>query len=81
MFLFTLFILAANQGIRLNMTRAEGVLDRENPKDLDLIVLPEMAFTGKFIHHQRHSLPPPFLVLEDCFSPKTGRCITRRDHS
>jgi predicted amidohydrolase len=30
-----------------NLNRADAVLNKANPKDLDLIVLPELAFTGK----------------------------------
>lgn len=30
-----------------NLTRADRVLAKANPENLDLIVLPEMAFTGK----------------------------------
>ena len=30
-----------------NLTRADRVLSRANPENLDLIVLPEMAFSGK----------------------------------
>lgn len=29
-----------------NLNRADAVLSRANPKDLDLLVLPELAFTG-----------------------------------
>lgn len=31
-----------------NIKRAEAILDEGNPKDLDLLILPEMAFSGKF---------------------------------
>jgi protein N-terminal amidase len=30
-----------------NLTRADRVLSRANPENLDLLVLPEMAFSGK----------------------------------
>lgn len=29
-----------------NLNRADAVLSKANPKDLDLLVLPELAFTG-----------------------------------
>lgn len=31
-----------------NLNRADAVLSRANPKDLDLLVLPELAFSGMF---------------------------------
>jgi protein N-terminal amidase len=31
-----------------NLNRADAVLSRANPEDLDLLVLPELAFTGMF---------------------------------
>ena len=30
-----------------NLNRADAVLSKANPKDLDLLVLPEMAFSGE----------------------------------
>lgn len=34
-----------------NLNRADAVLNRADPQDLDLLVLPELAFSGKlFIH-------------------------------
>ncbi len=30
-----------------NLTRAEAVLAKANPQDLDILVLPELAFTGQ----------------------------------
>ena len=30
-----------------NLNRADAVLSRHEPEDLDLLVLPELAFTGK----------------------------------
>jgi predicted amidohydrolase len=30
-----------------NLNRADSVLDRADPEDLDLLVLPELAFTGQ----------------------------------
>lgn len=32
-----------------NLNRADAVLNRADPKDLDLLVLPELAFTGNTI--------------------------------
>lgn len=29
-----------------NLKRAEAIINNSNPTDLDLLVLPEMAFTG-----------------------------------
>ena len=29
-----------------NLNRADAVLSRANPRDLDLLVLPELAFSG-----------------------------------
>jgi protein N-terminal amidase len=29
-----------------NLNRADAVLSRANPKDIDLLVLPELAFSG-----------------------------------
>jgi predicted amidohydrolase len=31
-----------------NLNRADAILSRADPKDLDLLVLPELAFTGVF---------------------------------
>ena len=31
-----------------NISRADAILEKANPKDLDLLVLPEMAFSGEF---------------------------------
>lgn len=31
-----------------NLSRADAVLLKENPEHLDLLVLPKLAFTGKF---------------------------------
>ena len=31
-----------------NLNRADSILSRVDPKDLDLLVLPELAFTGNF---------------------------------
>ncbi len=33
-----------------NLNRADAVLSRANPRDLDLLVLPELAFSGKLKH-------------------------------
>ena len=33
--------------VRNNLDRADAVLSRANPQNLDLLVLPELAFTGK----------------------------------
>lgn len=30
-----------------NLNRADAILNKANPEDLDLLVLPEMAFSGK----------------------------------
>lgn len=30
-----------------NLNRADAVLSKANPADIDLLVLPELAFTGK----------------------------------
>ena len=32
-----------------NLNRADAVLQRANPQDIDLLVLPELAFTGESI--------------------------------
>lgn len=32
-----------------NLTRADGVLSKARPENLDLLVLPELAFTGKLL--------------------------------
>jgi hypothetical protein len=32
-----------------NLNRADAVLNRANPQDLDLLVLPELAFSGQFV--------------------------------
>jgi predicted amidohydrolase len=34
--------------INNNLNRADAVLSRANPQDLDLLVLPELAFSGMF---------------------------------
>jgi protein N-terminal amidase len=31
-----------------NLNRADAVLNRANPEDLDLLVLPELAFSGEY---------------------------------
>ena len=31
-----------------NLNRADAVLSKANPQDLDLLVLPELAFSGEF---------------------------------
>lgn len=31
-----------------NLNRADAVLSRANPDDLDVLVLPELAFSGKY---------------------------------
>ena len=33
-----------------NLNRADSVLSKANPKDLDLLVLPELAFSGMSSH-------------------------------
>lgn len=32
-----------------NLNRADAVLSRANPQDLDLLVLPELAFSGQSV--------------------------------
>lgn len=54
-----------------NLNRADAVLDKIDPEDLDgldLLVLPELAFSGTW-----HSLvfPPPFIRI-----PRLGINIT-----
>lgn len=36
-----------------NLNRADAILNKANPQDLDLLVLPELAVTGKYpvTHH------------------------------
>lgn len=34
-----------------NLNRADKILNKVNPEDLDLLVLPELAFTGTSSHH------------------------------
>lgn len=38
-----------------NISKAEAILDKADPKDLDLLVLPELAFSGKL--KPTYSLP------------------------
>jgi len=40
-----------------NLNRADAVLSRANPKDLDLLVLPELAFTGYNFKSLQHITP------------------------
>ncbi|KAH7321649.1 carbon-nitrogen hydrolase [Rhexocercosporidium sp. MPI-PUGE-AT-0058] len=40
-----------------NLNRADAVLSRANPQDLDLLVLPELAFTGYNFHSLSHISP------------------------
>ncbi|KAI9049211.1 hypothetical protein LZ554_007058 [Drepanopeziza brunnea f. sp. 'monogermtubi'] len=40
-----------------NLNRADSVLSRANPQDLDLLVLPELAFTGYNFHSLQHISP------------------------
>lgn len=41
-----------------NINLANAILDKTDPKHLDLLVLPEMAFSGEFFKHG------PFLCLK-----------------
>ena len=34
-----------------NLTRADAVLSKAKPEDLDILVLPEMAFSGMYRNH------------------------------
>lgn len=34
-----------------NLNRADAVLSKANPEDLDILVLPELAFTGMLRNH------------------------------
>lgn len=66
-----------------NLNRADSVLSKANPEDLDLLVLPELAFSGEFlIPHRRclygrpedarkvvSRLPEVLLVLYRCCAP------------
>lgn len=37
-----------------NLNRADAVLSRANPDSLDLLVLPELAFSGMFVSSGTH---------------------------
>jgi protein N-terminal amidase len=37
-----------------NLNRADSVLSKANPEDLDLLVLPELAFSGEFMSSVPH---------------------------
>lgn len=39
---------------RNNLNRADAILQRAEPKEIDLLVLPELAFTGKPISIQSY---------------------------
>ena len=41
-----------------NIKRAEAILADGDPKDLDLLILPEMAFSGK----NKHNTSRPILL-------------------
>jgi predicted amidohydrolase len=36
------------EDVNQNLNRADAVLSKASPKDLDLLVLPELAFSGEF---------------------------------
>lgn len=38
-----------------NLNRADAVLSRANPQNLDLLVLPELAFSGEFPKRNQQS--------------------------
>jgi predicted amidohydrolase len=44
-----------------NLNRADAVLSKANPKDIDLLVLPEMAFSGRC--YRNHFAPLQFWSL------------------
>lgn len=48
--------------IENNLNRADAVLSKANPDDLDLLVLPELAFSGMFVHSHVHIMHP-FLLF------------------
>lgn len=51
-----------------NLNRADAVLSKANPEDLDILVLPEMAFSGMlyFLSYPSISLPVLFVLLFSC---------------
>lgn len=61
-----------------NLNRADSVLNRADPEDLDLLVLPELAFTGTWLVP---TAPFPFLfflfVRTGLSCPGMGGCKTR----
>lgn len=48
-----------------NLNRADEILNRTNPEDLDLLVLPELAFSGTpervLLQHHNHLRDQPYL--------------------
>lgn len=60
-----------------NLNRADAVLSKANPDDLDLLVLPELAFTGKPVSFVslplggNISCPLRLLSLNDSLTPKS----------
>lgn len=46
-----------------NLNRADLVLDQADPQDLDLLVLPELAFSGKFEMATGCLLSHPFAIV------------------
>lgn len=61
-----------------NLNRADAVLSRANPDDLDLLVLPELAFSGKFKSHRN---PPKFHYMRLIHFPRVQLQISSRHYA
>ena len=56
-----------------NLNRADAVLSKANPQDLDLLVLPELAFSGEF----RDAQPTPRSCRGQCNLNPTSHLFPR----
>ncbi len=53
-----------------NLNRADAVLSKANPEDLDILVLPELAFTGMLRNHSFLL----YIALSEQFSVQIPSC-------
>lgn len=54
-----------------NIARADALLEAESPRDIDLLLLPELAFTGTFSFPHPCPFPCPCPFRQSIFSPLT----------
>lgn len=58
-----------------NLNRADAVLSKANPHDLDILVLPELAFSGRS-YLQEHRSSPAFPAQSSVRNPDIQQAIT-----